>query len=51
MRSGPVCDRITELLARPRAGALDRKAARLPAQDVFDPTLGGLVAPDTEVER
>ena len=50
-RSGQVCDRITELLARPRAGALDRTAARLPAQDVFDPTLGGLVAPDTEVER
>jgi hypothetical protein len=45
-----VCDRITELLARPRAGALGR-TARLPAQDVFDPTLGGLVAPDTEVER
>jgi phospholipid/cholesterol/gamma-HCH transport system substrate-binding protein len=50
-RSGQVCDRITELLARPRPGALDRTAARLPAQDVFDPTLGGLVAPDTEVER
>ncbi|GAB3024868.1 ABC transporter substrate-binding protein [Nocardioides flavus (ex Wang et al. 2016)] len=45
-RSGQVCDRITELLARPRAGALDESPA-LPAQDVFDPTLGGLV----EVER
>ena len=50
-RSGQVCDRITELLARPRAGVLDGEAARLPAQDVFDPTLGGLVAPDTEVDR
>ena len=50
-RSGQVCDRITQLLARPRAGALGRTAAPLPAQDVFDPTLGGLVAPDTEVER
>jgi phospholipid/cholesterol/gamma-HCH transport system substrate-binding protein len=45
-RSGQVCDRITDLLARPRAGALDETAA-LPAQDVFDPTLGGLV----EVEQ
>jgi phospholipid/cholesterol/gamma-HCH transport system substrate-binding protein len=46
-RSGQVCDEITELLeSRPRAGALD-DAAVLPAQDVFDPTLGGLV----EVER
>ena len=50
-RSGQVCDRITELLARPRAGALDRSAAPLPAQEVFDPTLGGLVAPDPEVAR
>ena len=50
-RSGQVCDRITQLLARPRAGALDRTAAPLPAQDVFDPTLGGLVAPDPEEER
>jgi phospholipid/cholesterol/gamma-HCH transport system substrate-binding protein len=50
-RSGQVCDRITQLLARPRAGALGRTAAPLPAQDVFDPTLGGLVAPDPEVER
>jgi phospholipid/cholesterol/gamma-HCH transport system substrate-binding protein len=46
-RSGQVCDRITDLLARPRAGALDRAPAPLPAQDVFDPTLGGLV----EVEQ
>jgi phospholipid/cholesterol/gamma-HCH transport system substrate-binding protein len=46
-RSGQVCDEITELLeSRPRAGALG-DAAVLPAQDVFDPTLGGLV----EVER
>ena len=45
-RSGQVCDRITQLLDRPRAGALDTPAV-LPAQDVFDPTLGGLV----EVER
>ncbi len=45
-RSGQVCDRITKLLDRPRPGALDAPAV-LPAQDVFDPTLGGLV----EVER
>jgi phospholipid/cholesterol/gamma-HCH transport system substrate-binding protein len=45
-RSGQVCDRITDLLARPRAGALGETTV-LPAQDVFDPTLGGLV----EVER
>jgi virulence factor Mce-like protein len=45
-RSGQVCDRITDLLARSRPGALG-KADTLPAQDVFDPTLGGLV----EVER
>jgi phospholipid/cholesterol/gamma-HCH transport system substrate-binding protein len=46
-RSGQVCDEITQLLeSRPRAGALG-DAAVLPAQDVFDPTLGGLV----EVER
>jgi phospholipid/cholesterol/gamma-HCH transport system substrate-binding protein len=50
-RSGQVCDRITDLLARPRAGALGRTAEPLPAQEVFDPTLGGLVAPDPEVER
>lgn len=43
-RSGQVCDQITRLLDRPRAGALG-KAAVLPARDVFDPTLGGLVAP------
>ncbi|HSU02496.1 MAG TPA: MCE family protein [Nocardioides sp.] len=45
-RSGQVCDRITDLLARPRAGALGTSGV-LPAQDVFDPSLGGLV----EVER
>ncbi|PKH43752.1 virulence factor Mce family protein [Nocardioides alpinus] len=49
-RSGQVCNTITDLLARPRAGALDG-AAVLPAQDVFDPTLGGLVEPDAEEER
>jgi virulence factor Mce-like protein len=45
-RSGRACDTITELLTRSRPGALG-KAEALPAQDVFDPTLGGLV----EVER
>ncbi len=45
-RSGQVCDTITQLLDRPRAGALGRTPT-LPAQDVFDPTLGGLV----EVQR
>jgi virulence factor Mce-like protein len=45
-RSGQVCDRITDLLARSRPGALGKHQV-LPAQDVFDPTLGGLV----EVER
>ena len=45
-RSGRVCDRITDLLARSRPGALGTPHV-LPAQDVFDPTLGGLV----EVER
>lgn len=44
-RSGRVCDRITEIMARPRpAHGTD---SVLPAQEVFDPTLGGLV----EVER
>ncbi len=45
-RSGRACDRITELLSRSRPGALGASDV-LPAQDVFDPTLGGLV----EVER
>ncbi|MDT0183694.1 MCE family protein [Microbacterium sp. ARD31] len=45
-RSGQVCNQITRLLDRSRPGALGG-AGRLPAQDVFDPTLGGLV----EVER
>lgn len=45
-RSGQVCDRITDLLGRSRPGALGTPDV-LPAQDVFDPTLGGLV----EVER
>lgn len=44
--SGRVCDRITDLLARSRPGTLGKRDV-LPAQDVFDPTLGGLV----EVER
>ena len=42
-RSGRACDTITQLIdARPRAGALGAPA-RLPAREVFDPTLGGLV--------
>ncbi len=45
-RSGQLCDKITDLLARSRPGALGTTGV-LPAQDVFDPTLGGLV----EVER
>ncbi|MDR7255578.1 virulence factor Mce-like protein [Nocardioides sp. BE266] len=45
-RSGQVCNQITRLLGNNRPGALG-KPDRLPAQDVFDPTLGGLV----EVER
>lgn len=45
-RSGQVCNQITRLLDRNRPGALGAPE-RLPARDVFDPTLGGLV----EVER
>lgn len=45
-RSGQVCNQITRLLGRNRPGALGAPE-RLPARDVFDPTLGGLV----EVER
>ena len=45
-RSGRACDQITDLLGRSRPGALGSPDV-LPAQDVFDPTLGGLV----EVER
>lgn len=45
-RSGQVCNQITRLLGRNRPGALGTPD-KLPAQDVFDPTLGGLV----EVER
>lgn len=45
-RSGRVCNQITQLLGRNRPGALG-EPDRLPARDVFDPTLGGLV----EVER
>ncbi len=41
-RSGQACDRITDLLGRSRPGALGTSDV-LPAQDVFDPTLGGLV--------
>ena len=44
-RSGQVCDRITDLLGRSRPGALGSPDV-LPAQDVFDPTLGGLVEVD-----
>jgi virulence factor Mce-like protein len=42
-RSGAACDTITRLLARPRAGAFSDAPTRLPAREVFDPTLGGLV--------
>lgn len=45
-RSGEACDTITELLSRSRPGALGEPDV-LPARDVFDPSLGGLV----EVER
>jgi phospholipid/cholesterol/gamma-HCH transport system substrate-binding protein len=51
-RSGQACDTITQILGRNRPGALGG-AGVLPAQDVFDPTLGGLVAhvePDATVE-
>jgi virulence factor Mce-like protein len=41
-RSGQVCNTITDLLGKRRPGALG-KADVLPAQDAFDPTLGGLV--------
>src|SRR5690349_18559859 len=44
-RSGRLCDRITDLLGRSRPGALGKHDV-LPAQDVFDPTLGGLVEVD-----
>ncbi|GAA1927878.1 MCE family protein [Nocardioides hwasunensis] len=53
-RSGQVCDTITQLLANNRPGALGEKGgerAKLPARDVFDPTLGGLVPSDAEVAR
>jgi phospholipid/cholesterol/gamma-HCH transport system substrate-binding protein len=49
-RSGQACDTITQLLAQNRPGALGGKSGEpdvLPARDVFDPTLGGLV----EVQR
>lgn len=46
-RSGQACNTITQLLSRNRPGALDEPDV-LPAQDVFDPTLGGLVAVDVE---
>ena len=43
-RSGQVCDTITQLLGKNRPGALgEDKPDVLPARDVFDPTLGGLV--------
>ena len=41
-----MCNQITRLLGNNRPGALGKPDV-LPAQDVFDPTLGGLV----EVER
>lgn len=41
-RSGEACDTITELLSRSRPGALGKPDV-LPARDVFDPSLGGLV--------
>ena len=41
-RSGSACDTITQIFDRPRAGALGGQA-KLPAREVFDPTLGGLV--------
>lgn len=42
-RSGRACDTITQVLEpRSRSGALGTPAT-LPARDVFDPTLGGLV--------
>jgi phospholipid/cholesterol/gamma-HCH transport system substrate-binding protein len=41
-RSGQVCDTITQLLGKNRPGALGKPDV-LPARDVFDPTLGGLV--------
>ena len=45
-QSGRACDTITDLIeARPRSGALGAPAA-LPAREVFDPTLGGLVEVD-----
>jgi virulence factor Mce-like protein len=47
-RSGQLCDQITRLLDRPRPGT-SGTPARLPARDVFDPTLGGLVP--QEVQR
>ncbi len=49
-RSGQACDTITQLLGRNRPAALGKRDV-LPAQDVFDPTLGGLVEPDPEVAR
>ena len=45
-RSGEACDTITELLSRSRPGALGEPDV-LPAREMFDPSLGGLV----EVER
>lgn len=45
-RSEQACDAITRLLDRSRPGALSG-SGRIAAQDVFDPTLGGLV----EVQR
>ena len=49
-RSGQVCDTITNLLPKNRPGALGKPDV-LPAQDTFDPTLGGLVAPEPEASH
>ena len=41
---------LLNLLPKNRPGALG-KPEKLPAREVFDPTLGGLVAPDAEEDR
>ncbi|SEC38320.1 virulence factor Mce family protein [Nocardioides exalbidus] len=46
-RSEQLCDTISGLLANPRPGALGNGGrTKLPARDVFDPSLGGLVEVD-----
>ena len=49
-RSGQVCNTITGLLGKNRPGALG-KTDVLPAQEFFDPTLGGLVTPGPATEE